>query len=739
MHSTPISRALRVLRHCSVWCLLFSACTLPATALWADELMAQALSPLPHTTPADLGLLRQQTEQQQALPVYPLAYFFQHEQFSDPRLTKPLLSPDGQWLLYWRQQGFSYWLCRSRGDGEEQVLLKQRQPPPPLMVFSQDQQGVWLGAADLLQYLDLNRKALRTIWQPGFALPGSKQLPGKSAVSLLQLSSHGGILQWQRDAHAAVDYQYWLVNAQSTARLLHQQTQPLQQLWLSSEAKPELLLQFNGNRYDTEIQIKPAANQQFQRLLLCPAPARCVPLARQHDNGHWWLLSDQQRDGLSLLQLSTAGSAVWLTAPEANPAARQPDLSNVLFSAGGDLLASARLTDQLRWFGHTAAWQQLLPKVQALAPTGSMQLQLAAQNRVLLASFSFSDRQQQQHWRVQISPQGQLLQAQPLQLTPRRQEKPGVAAQLLVWISNDGEAIPGYVYLPPGRPLAQSPIIALPHGGPFEQSKPDFNALVQLLANRGFIVLQPNYRSSTGFGRRFTTQARGDFGQHNPALQDVLSGLDWLIKHGIGDAQQQAMIGHSFGGYLTLQGLSTEPQRFRFGLALAAPVDLAATLQRYVPQIATPSQQRPLSLELNDFGVRWQDPAWQQQMSSEAPLAQAAQIQRPLYLWAGGLDDRIDAGTLLRFQQLSQQLQKPVRLWLDPNAGHQPQSLLSRQLQLYLAASISLAHLKTAPPLLPMPPAQATEQTGLSLQQSSLEDLDQQLQALEIVLPPAAN
>lgn len=739
MHSTPISRALRVLRRCGLWCLVFFACTLPATALWADQLLTQELPPLPRTTSADLGLLRQQTEQQQALPVYPLAYFFQPEQFSDPRLTKPLLSPDGQWLLYWRQQGFSYWLCRSRGDGEEQVLLKQRQPPPPSMAFSRDQQGVWLGAADLLQYLDLSRKALRTIWQPGFALPGSKQLPGKSAVSLLQLSSHGGILQWQRDTNAAVDYQYWLVNAQSTARLLHQQTQPLQQLWLGADAKPNLLRQFSGQRFDTEILVRQETTQLFQPLLLCPAPARCVPLARQHDNGHWWLLSDLQRDTLSLLQLSTDGSPVWLTAPETDASARQPDLSNVLFSASGDLLASARLTDQLRWYGHTAAWQQLLPKVQALAPTGSMQLQLAAQNQVLLVSFSFSDQQQPQHWRLQINPQGQLQQALQLQLTPQRQEWPGVAARQLLWSANDGETIPGYVYLPPGRPLAQSPIIALPHGGPFEQSKPEYNALVQLLVNRGFIVLQPNYRSSTGFGRRFITLARGDFGQHNPALQDVLIGLDWLIKHGIGDAQQQAIIGHSFGGYLALQGLSTEPQRFRFGLALAAPVDLAATLQRYVPQAATPSQQRPLSLELNDFGVRWQDPAWQQQMSREAPLAQAAQIQRPLYLWAGGLDDRIDASTLLHYQQRLQQLQKPVRLWLDPNAGHQPQSLLSRQLQLYLTASISLAHLKSAAPLLPTPPAQATEQSGLALQQASLEELDQQLQALEIVLPPAAN
>ena len=68
MHSTPISRALRVLRRCGLWWLLFSACTLPATALWADQLLTQELPPLPRTTSADLGLLRQQTEQQQALP-----------------------------------------------------------------------------------------------------------------------------------------------------------------------------------------------------------------------------------------------------------------------------------------------------------------------------------------------------------------------------------------------------------------------------------------------------------------------------------------------------------------------------------------------------------------------------------------------------------------------------------------------------------------------------------------------
>jgi alpha/beta superfamily hydrolase len=708
----------------------------------SDAALAQtSFAPAPTLMPTaadNLATLRQQSEQQSATTPPPLQHFLQPE-LLEAQPLRPLMSPDGQWLVYWRKQGFAYWLCRSRGDGEEQVLLKQRQPPPPSLLFSADQQGLWLGAADLLQYVDLARQQTRTLWQPGLALPGIKQLPARALSQMMQLSSHGGILQWQRDNN----YQYWLLTTNQTAQLLHEHPQPLQQLWLGSDKKARLLMQFSGPRFDSEILLRAAPGTPFKTLLHCPAPTECTPLAQQHDQ--LWLRSDLQRDGKSLLALRHDGTLSWPQA--ATNALLSPDLTTALFSADGALLASAWQREQLIWQGHTAAWQQLLPRLQALSPHGSMQLQLAKNGKTLLVSFSFSDQPQLTHWRVQLTHHSedgsiQISSRQQLQLLPQQaQERPslrtatGSRAQFIVWPAADGQPIPGYLYLPPGRPLAQSPIIAMPHGGPFAQHAPDYDLAVQLLVSRGFIVLQPDYRSSTGYGQRFLTLAQGQFGLDSPALTDVLSGLDWLLQHGIGDAKQQAMIGHSFGAYLTLQGLLAQPQRFRFGLAMAAPVDLAQTFNRYVPSASRNTQERPLALALVDAALPWQASSWQQQMQRGSPLAQLGQLQRPVFLWQGALDDRIDPASVHQFWQQAQQLNKPVRLWLDPTAAHQPASLQSRQLQLYLLASISLSHLSAAA-LSQTTAAPAAPANGSA---GSTELFDQQLQALEISVSPTGN
>src|SRR5690606_11914060 len=136
----------------------------------------------------------------------------------------------------------------------------------------------------------------------------------------------------------------------------------------------------------------------------------------------------------------------------------------------------------------------------------------------------------------------------------------------LQYRAGDGLMIHGYVSLPKGRALRDTPLIALVHGGPVGRIDSNYADTTQLLVNRGYIVFEPNFRISTGYGMAYTAAANRDFG-NGIVQQDILDGVDYLLSQGIGDAQQLAIVGASFGGFAVLTGFAYTPDKFKVGIA----------------------------------------------------------------------------------------------------------------------------------------------------------------------------
>jgi dipeptidyl aminopeptidase/acylaminoacyl peptidase len=137
--------------------------------------------------------------------------------------------------------------------------------------------------------------------------------------------------------------------------------------------------------------------------------------------------------------------------------------------------------------------------------------------------------------------------------------------------ARDGEAIQGYLTLPPGREGKNLPLMVLVHGGPQTRDVWGYDPDVQFLANRGYAVLQVNYRGSIGFGDAFLKLGRRQVGA--ATQQDITDGARWLIKQGIADAQRVGIMGGSFGGYSALMGLAQEPGLYRCGVSIAGVTD----------------------------------------------------------------------------------------------------------------------------------------------------------------------
>ena len=142
--------------------------------------------------------------------------------------------------------------------------------------------------------------------------------------------------------------------------------------------------------------------------------------------------------------------------------------------------------------------------------------------------------------------------------------------------ARDGLMLRGYLTLPVGRDAKGLPLIVLPHGGPFARDDWDYDPLVQFFANRGYSVLQPEFRGSTGFGKDFVEKGYGEIGKK---MQDDLDdGVDWLVKSGEVDPKRVCIVGLSYGGYAALWGAIRNPDRYRCAASWAGPSDLPAMM-----------------------------------------------------------------------------------------------------------------------------------------------------------------
>jgi dipeptidyl aminopeptidase/acylaminoacyl peptidase len=138
--------------------------------------------------------------------------------------------------------------------------------------------------------------------------------------------------------------------------------------------------------------------------------------------------------------------------------------------------------------------------------------------------------------------------------------------------------VPGYLTLPPGSDGKNLPAIVLPHGGPDARDEWAFSWLPQYLANRGFAVLQPNYRGSTGYGTNWFQ--KNGFQSWRIAIGDVDDGGRWLLKQGIAAPDKIAIVGWSYGGYAALQSAVLDPGLYKAVVAIAPVTDLQTLLDR---------------------------------------------------------------------------------------------------------------------------------------------------------------
>jgi dipeptidyl aminopeptidase/acylaminoacyl peptidase len=151
--------------------------------------------------------------------------------------------------------------------------------------------------------------------------------------------------------------------------------------------------------------------------------------------------------------------------------------------------------------------------------------------------------------------------------------------EAVTYQARDGMEIPAYITWPKGRGRKNLPAIILPHGGPQSRTTMDFNYLTQFLANRGYLVLQPNFRGSTGYGAAF--QAAGEKQWGGLMQDDVTDGTRWLISEGLADPARICIVGASYGGYVALMGAIKTPDLFQCAASINGVADIPGLVAHY--------------------------------------------------------------------------------------------------------------------------------------------------------------
>jgi dipeptidyl aminopeptidase/acylaminoacyl peptidase len=269
------------------------------------------------------------------------------------------------------------------------------------------------------------------------------------------------------------------------------------------------------------------------------------------------------------------------------------------------------------------------------------------------------------------------------------------------YIASDGMRVHGFLLLPPGADPARVPLVANVHGGPINHFRPGYDAIAQLLANRGYAVFETNFRGSTGFGRDYTFAPQGDYG-NGRVQQDIVEGVRYLLAQGIGDPARVGIAGHSFGGYSALLGVTYQPELFKVGVAGSPPPDLAWGMRWLVAsgdQGALPD--RSLALTLRALKMDPSDPATYARLHSQSPLANASRMRQPLLVMAGGADRTVAARGVIDYVARLKRLGKSVSLYVEPNGGHSPVAPVPREAYAYLMVAMLHAHLGGAEPDVP--------------------------------------
>lgn len=367
-------------------------------------------------------------------------------------------------------------------------------------------------------------------------------------------------------------------------------------------------------------------NQPFRQVLTTNFRESVSPLFFTFDNQYLYASSNIGRDKEAIVKFDIANGKemeVLFSHPDV-------DVSSMSYSEKRKVLTTIGYTTwkrERKFLDKTI--EGLYKKVEAKLPNYEFGVSSMNKDENLWIVRSYSDRSRGAFYLYDVNKDEITKLAD---LSPWLSEDDLVEMKPISYRSRDGLMINGYLSVPKGKEAKNLPVVINPHGGPWARDNWGYNPEVQFLANRGYAVLQMNFRGSTGYGRKFW---EASFKQWGRTMQnDVSDGVNWLIKEGIADPKRVAIYGGSYGGYATLAGMAFTPELYSCGIDYVGVSNLFTFLQ------TIPPYWKPF---LDMWHEMVGDPEKDKALLEEtSPVFHVDKIKAPMMVIQGAKDPRVN-------------------------------------------------------------------------------------------------
>jgi dipeptidyl aminopeptidase/acylaminoacyl peptidase len=396
----------------------------------------------------------------------------------------------------------------------------------------------------------------------------------------------------------------------------------------------------------------------FKKVYSCNVFETCSPVRFHKDGRRVYMVTNKGDVDLARLVLFDPETGREELV-EADPMNRV-DFGNAIFSdRTDDLIATLYVDDKIRIDWKNKAFEADYELLKKKLPGKQIAFGSLTKDEHLALVSAASDVEPGETYLFDRTNKKLTLQYRVRETLPRQQL---AEMKAIRYQSSDGLEIPAYLSLPKGAPAKNLPLVVLPHGGPWGRDIWGYNGLVQFLANRGYAVLEPNFRASTGYGKKFLNAGNNEWGQK--MQDDITWGVKHLVAEGIADPKRVGILGGSYGGYATLAGVAFTPDVYAAGVSIVGPSNLI-TLLNSIP----PYWESIRTI----FNKRMGDPSTPQgkaQLERQSPLNSANKIKAPLMVIQGANDPRVNKAESDQIVVALRERGFPVEYIVAPDEGH---------------------------------------------------------------------
>ena len=585
--------------------------------------------------------------------------------FGNPEIAGAQISPDGKFIAFRKPHKGTINIWVKRADepfADARLLTSETRRPPRQFLWSRDGKFI-LFTKDKEGDENYNLYAVSPGEQPpsGAEAPVARNLTNSEKVRTVLYyvprAEPDAVYVGLNDRDPAWHDLYKVKISTGERALVRRNTERLTD-WLFDN-KDQLRLATRSNRSGDREVLRVDADGKFAKVYSCSVFETCSPNRFHKDNRRVYMVSNKG-EGVDLSRLVLFDPETGKEEVVESDPLRRVDLDGAAFSdVTGELVFTGYTDDRQRLYFRDRALEKDYKFLQKKLPNREIWFDSTTNDETTWLITAASDTEPGEKYLFDRKSKKLELQYRVREKLPRE-----ALAELkpIRYKSSDGLEIPAYLALPKGLAPKNLPTIILPHGGPWGRDRWGYDSQTQFLTNRGYAVLSPNFRGSTGYGKKFLDAGNGQWAER---MQDDLTwGVKYLISQGITDPRRVGIMGASYGGYAALVGVTFTPDLYAAAVAINAQNNLITLLESI-----------PASWESERIRLykRIADPTTAEgkaQLMRQSPLTHADKIKTPLLIVQGANDVRVKKSQADQIVISLRDRGFPVEYIVAPDEGH---------------------------------------------------------------------